>query len=118
MEKYCKRCGSEINFALHGNRIYCCDKCYYQSKLDRNKTNYQINNTTLTEFKRVENILKSYYSLYGSNSLISVDLLNNVGMNWTLFSTKTIIKEMDAKVIGKYAYVFFENKTICIWKTS
>ncbi|MCX6209623.1 MAG: hypothetical protein NTZ59_09020, partial [Bacteroidetes bacterium] len=99
MEKYCKHCGSELDFAIHGNRIYCGDLCYYQSKLDRNKTHYQTTNTLLKQFRQVENILKSFYSLYGSDKMIPADLLNNVGMNWTLFSATTVIDKMKANVI-------------------
>jgi len=116
MVKVCNFCGETIVAAKHGNRCYCDDSCYYSAKLNRNNLRYESVKTALNELRRIESILRNLYNHYGSKQYVDALLLNERSMNWTLYSSKSVIEELPVKVVGEFAYCFFQNETVRIWK--
>ena len=100
----------------NGNRRYCNETCSYFARLERNNMKYASSKKLLLEFKRVDSILRSFYTEYGSTEYIAACLLNDKEMNWTLFSNQIQIENLPVKVISEYAYCLFTNETIRIWK--
>jgi len=115
-KKYCQFCYKPLNGDEHGNRIYCDVSCYSYQKRLRGNDKYKDTKAQLAAFSKTDQILKSFYELYGPEKFIPAGLLDAAGMDWHINKKELIIEGLLSKQIDKYAYSLFQNKTVKIWK--
>jgi hypothetical protein len=110
-----RNCGEAIPPDENGNRRYCNDDCYMAEKLERSKDNYAVNKKNLNQIKHVENILNAAYKKYGGD-IFDVNILRVEKMNWTVITGTTTIDGETIRIVGRYGYILYSNKTIKIIK--
>jgi hypothetical protein len=115
---YCRFCGVALPNNTHGNRRHCeSGLCNISNAKARGRDKYAKQKVTLQQFKQSELTLSIGYKMYG-NDYIPVNLLDNLGINWTFCNNRITIEGVEAKVVGSYAYITYKNKTMRIWKIS
>jgi hypothetical protein len=108
-------CGDELPWGINGNKRYCDDDCSNAERLEREKDKYATRKATLSEFKRVETLLRACYQEFGE-SPFDINILRGMKMNWTILSDTQVIDDMSYRIVGTYGYVAFDNNIIKIVK--
>ena len=116
MGKLCKRCQKLIPDGYHGNLSYCPSGCYYYAKLERQEKKYAEGVSLLEKRKQSEAILARYFKIYGSETYIAAELLDNEQFDFYFKEGGLKIEGFPTAVIGTYAFCLFNNRTIRIWK--
>lgn len=108
-------CGAELPMGINGNRRYCDDDCNNAERLEREKDKYAAKKTLLSEFRRIETLLRGCYQEYGE-APFDIQILRGLKMNWTILSETLVINDISYRVVGSFGYVAFANNTIKIVK--
>jgi hypothetical protein len=108
-------CGDELPWGINGNKRYCGDDCSNAERLEREKDKYATRKATLSEFKRVETLLRACHLEFGE-SPFDINLLRGMKMNWILFSETLVIDNISYRVVGSFGYTAFANETVKIVK--
>ena len=108
-------CGDELPWGTNGNKRYCSDDCSNAERLEREKDKYAARKATLSEFKRVETLLRACYLEFGE-SPFDINILRGMKMNWTILSDTLVMDVMSYRVVGTFGYFAFDNNTIKIVK--
>lgn len=106
-------CGAELPMGINGNRRYCDDDCNNAERLEREKDKYAAKKTLLSEFRRIETLLRGCYQEYGE-APFDIQILRRLKMNWTVYSSTRIIEGASYQIVGSYGYAAFDDDTIKI----
>jgi len=108
-------CEAELPDGLNGNSRYCDYSCYYNEKKERSRETYAKRNETLTEIRRVESLLRICHQEFRDKPF-NAEVLTAKNMNWQVITSSVTIDGKSYRVVGKYAYILFDNNTLLIIK--
>lgn len=114
--KICPNCHSIIPGFRNGNRRYCGNQCYSESKRLRQKMQRKLVVAQLNASKHAAAILGKLCIKHGSGRAFDPIEAENQKFD---FGISNGIKFMDGKqtiVIGEFAYLLTDAKRMTVWK--
>jgi hypothetical protein len=114
MEKVCELegCNSVVPFNRKNGR-YCCDDHQYEAKKRSNKEKY-FKNKAEQEVNKADEILKHFFSQYGSVAL-SAQLLEDLKFPWGVCTSKDS-QGIPFHQVKYFGFFLFNNNTIKIYR--
>ena len=108
---HCKR----VLDKSHGNNIYH-PACAYEVKKLRSITQYAKDRGKINPYWYNERILKNMYRMFGEDTEIDPDLLENSGFDFDLFREEITRGQNKFFVMNTLGYSLLKNKKIILWK--
>lgn len=116
MIRECSYCGSLIRYGANLNRIYCNNYCYYSAKKKRQKYNRTTEKKLLAHKKKTEDTLASLWIQFGHGMPFDPKYAEEKEMDFSLADQIKSVEKYRTVVIGNYAYLISNFKTMQVWK--
>lgn len=113
--RFCIICGRLIPDYRNGNTKYCHDDCYDDNKAVNAAESYKKKAEHIVVLNNDE-ILHDFYVLVQSKEYVPAKQLVARNFNWSIHTGGVVINNIKAIKMIRYAYTFFENQTLIIWK--